>query len=79
MSINNSNHPELRSGEVYISSLFRPEDYDFLPYKTKRKGVKAYGLTGEIMSGCFPVFVQESEMKELDVEIMKNVLAKRNE
>ena len=63
---NNLNHPELQKGEVYISSLFREEDYVALPYKTKRKGVCAYDFMGNLMRDCFPVFANEEEVVVID-------------
>jgi hypothetical protein len=60
----NTNHPEKRSGEVWITNTDRA-GFEQISFKTKRPGVVAYSPTGENLFSerFFPVFVLKSELK----------------
>lgn len=89
MSEFNKNHPEREEDEVFMcncgtdpvspgkesnhSSSFRR-----LPWITKRRGKKAYGVNGEPFDSrwkdSFPVFVKQSEINEKDSALTKKLL-----
>ena len=66
-------HSEKRQGEVFLTNSW-PDHYPHLSdWRTKRRGVRAYDLEGNVQPGYFPVFVQEAEAlaQGLDLEAMK--------
>lgn len=70
MAINRVEHPELQDGEVFYCNVVFKKNYDEMNFRTKRIGKIAYSEPGRKIrplaegGGPFPVFVQESELKE---------------
>lgn len=72
----NQNHPEQRENEVFLTNLNKeyfenllPEEfryaYERIGYRSKRKGVTAYDVNGNILHGSYPVFVDKDEHDEI--------------
>lgn len=69
-------HPEARECEFFLANIW-PEresparrdpthligDYNALNWRTKRLGIIAYNLNGEIIPGALPVFVELAEFR----------------
>ena len=67
----NRNHPELKSGEVFIGNTTPPLDTEIYPYKSCRLGDVAYHTDGHAVDpkrGWRPVFVLLIELEEEAVE-----------
>jgi len=70
-------HPETREGEMYITNcdrnlFFNPEDaYYNIGWKTKRKGIIAYDVHGNIVEDSYPVFIQIEEYKAKYGKVIK--------
>jgi hypothetical protein len=55
-------HPERLDGEVYLGNFTDDVFGQFVPWKTKRLGTKAYDITGKrIGSDIYPGFASISE------------------
>ena len=62
----NGQHPELKTGEIWIGN-FKKKDLPKVKYLTQRVGQKAYDAEGQLIlpQGQWrPVFIQSSEMSE---------------
>jgi len=55
-------HPEELEGEVFLTNADGNDMYNKIGWTTKRKGKMAYNIYGQLLSGCFPIFVQRSEL-----------------
>ena len=67
----NKSHPEIREGEVFLTNTdaesspfynFDDEGYHRIGWKTKRRGVIAYDIEGNVVDYLVPVFVQRDEL-----------------
>jgi len=56
-------HPEQRAGEVFIQNHTIGQ-FETIKWRTKRLGEIAYDQASNVIPGQFPVFAQESEIKE---------------
>lgn len=69
-TFNNKNHPERRSGEIFVGNS---NNYGFenIGWKTKRKGDKAFYSFGKEYAdqSYFPVFASEEEVKKQNSEV----------
>ena len=66
----NDQHPELEDGEIFLKNT-TPGRFEVMDWKTKRMGGVAYYDDGKAIpfhSNYFPVFVQESEVDEKELE-----------
>ncbi len=77
----NHPNPEKREDEIFITNCktspyeSRTSKFESISYKTKRKGVNAYGSQGNIIgSGMFPVFIKKKEIEE-EIQNLKNKLS----
>lgn len=62
----NEKHPELREGEMFLTNCDK-RVYQSISWRSKRKGMTAYTIHGEIIKSSyrfFPVFVQKQEYDE---------------
>lgn len=59
----NQNHPELMTGEMFLTNS-ASNDFRHIGHKTKRVGLIAYDIYGNVVSGLKPVFVQKQEYEE---------------
>jgi hypothetical protein len=57
-------HPELKTGEMFLTNCSCETHYNELIWKSKRKGKLAYDIHGEYVIGLFPVFVNKKEYAE---------------
>lgn len=60
MNEKNDNHPEKREGEIFFGN-FDFQGIRYLPYKTLRRGQKAYDKNNNVYEDLFPVFVNAEE------------------
>ncbi len=81
MSVFDSNHPERLPDEVFIGNADdskHPDDssFQFIGWKTKRKGEIAYNTEGKPILGKFPVFakIEEIKAKKDGEELLKRML-----
>lgn len=56
----NTNHPELRKGEMFFSND-NEEGYKRIGLQTKRMGDVAYDVRGNVIKYLLPTFVQKDE------------------
>ena len=65
-------HPEIRSGEVLFTNA-NSDNFETMPYLSKRKGEKAYDGEGNILikDGWLPVFITEEEVKNSGKTLME--------
>jgi len=64
MSLKNANHPELRSGEIFLCDASE-NSYRHIGWKSKRRGEKSINPTvsrGQQATDLAPVFVLRSEL-----------------
>jgi hypothetical protein len=59
----NETHPELEEGEMFLTNSV-DENYTRIRWNTKRRGMQAYTIDGELLTGFIPVFVQKKEYEE---------------
>jgi hypothetical protein len=75
MSNFNRSHPEIRTGEVWLTNvkpgrvLENREDWESIGHKTKRLGIVAYALNGQVAENYKPVFVQKSELDAKGIKL----------
>ena len=53
-------HPEIKQGEIFLTNSTL-EDYNNIGWKTKRRGIVAYDINGNVIKGLFPVFILREE------------------
>ena len=71
MAFKNANHPELRSGEIFLTNADQ-EGWSTIGWKSKRKGQIAYDRSGNRLFSTqpfFPVFVEEKELADAGIVI----------
>ena len=59
----NETHPELKEGEMFLTNASF-DDYTYIRWITKRRGIQAYTIDGEELTVLRPVFVQKEEYEE---------------
>jgi hypothetical protein len=59
----NRTHPETKCGEILLLNAY-PGFVDGLAFETKRMGVAAYDINGNIIPDMRPIFVQRGEFIE---------------
>lgn len=57
----NKNHPELKIGEMWLTNESNDINYNYIRYKTKRKGTLAFTKDGEIIKNRYPIFIEKQE------------------
>lgn len=64
-------HPEQRRGEVFLCdcNADEPDDFANIAYQTKRAGTKSYRKDGTVQPHYFPVFVYETEYRQVHPEV----------
>lgn len=70
----NEHHPELQDGEIFVTNCLDGFDgeetetaeqvFNNLAWRTKRRGMVAYGRDGKRLSGGFPAFAKRSERED---------------
>ena len=69
-------HPELKEGEVFVTNANmdlpgKPDDqldgFESCGWKTKRLGLLAFDVNGEIVKGLRPVFAQREELEKAGI------------
>lgn len=75
MSLRN-NHPECKEDELFVTNA-DDESYKYIGWKTKRKGIISYMISGEPCGeewpGSFPVFVKKAEIEERNPESIESI------
>lgn len=69
----NNTHPEMEEGEMFLTNCVRADyDYARIGWKTKRRGLQSYTVSGEALKGYAPVFVKKEEydkgMRKYEIE-----------
>ena len=59
----NTNHPELREGEAWVTNS--SQDGSEIHLRTKRIGKTAYDVNGTPVEGLLPVFALKTELEEI--------------
>jgi hypothetical protein len=60
-------HPEMRDGEVWAFNG-TDEHFHASAWRTKRLGEQAYDIWGRPIGGCYPVFVQRTEVEARGID-----------
>lgn len=61
----NESHPEIKENEMFLMNCISGTDnYTPIGWKTKRKGFQAFCVSGEVLDGYYPVFVQKEEYEK---------------
>ncbi|MCC2631115.1 MAG: hypothetical protein K0S38_924 [Candidatus Paceibacter sp.] len=77
----NKNHPERKRNEIFLTnstdavSVGGRSSYEWIGWKTKRKGKVAYQIDGKPCSNdMFPVFIKKSEVRASKPEMLADYL-----
>lgn len=62
-------HPELKPGEVFFTNLSCEDDWEEIGWLSKRLGKTAYDVNGNIIPGLRPVFVWKSELERAGIGV----------
>jgi len=71
-TFSNDNHPEIRDGEVFHCNTANPTASQ-VKADSRRVGVKAYDLEGNVIEGLSPVFISHKDEAKILIKQIKGL------